>query len=196
MAGVRQFDEDKVLEVALEVFWRQGVAATSMPDLAEATGVRRGSLYNAYGGKEAIFLLAYERYAERFLAPLRQSLAADDPAKALSGFFRAAIDNMTMGSPAWGCLTTKTATDGSAESALVRQRLQGLLDAIAAMVEEALGRDDWRGRLALSPRAAADVIVTFTRGLAVMERVHGDRARLEATADALVRALVRDGKGS
>ena len=52
MVGTRQFDEDEMLAGALEVFWRKGFTGTSMIDLAEATGIQRGSLYNAYGDKE------------------------------------------------------------------------------------------------------------------------------------------------
>ncbi len=79
MAGVRQFDEAAAMEAALSLFWRQGLAATSMPDLAGATGVQRGSLYNAYGDKEAIFLRAFDLYAERFLAAARAVSRARRP---------------------------------------------------------------------------------------------------------------------
>ena len=51
MVGTRQFDEDALLEAALRAFWQNGFVATSMIDVAEATGVQRGSLYNAYGDK-------------------------------------------------------------------------------------------------------------------------------------------------
>ena len=37
-------------------FWRKGLHDATMQDLAAATGVLRGSLYHAYGDKEAIFL--------------------------------------------------------------------------------------------------------------------------------------------
>ena len=60
MAGVRQFDEGAMIATALDLFWRQGLAATSMPDLAQATGIQRGSLYNAYGDKETIFLRSFD----------------------------------------------------------------------------------------------------------------------------------------
>ncbi|MCZ7153843.1 TetR/AcrR family transcriptional regulator, partial [Salmonella enterica] len=56
MAGVRQFDEGLALDKALALFWQKGYAATSMQELAAATGVQRGSLYNAYGDKETLFL--------------------------------------------------------------------------------------------------------------------------------------------
>ncbi|MDB6001907.1 MAG: TetR family transcriptional regulator, partial [Rhizobacter sp.] len=74
MAGVRQFDEEQALEKALSLFWRKGFAQTSMQELAAVTGVQRGSLYNAYQGKEAFFLQVFERYRERFLAELGAEL--------------------------------------------------------------------------------------------------------------------------
>ena len=39
MVGVRQFDEQEVIALALDVFWRKGLNDATMQDLAEATGV-------------------------------------------------------------------------------------------------------------------------------------------------------------
>src|SRR5258708_11261655 len=108
MVGTRQFDEDAMLEVALKTFWQHGFAATSMIDVAEATGVQRGSLYNAYGDKERLFLLAYERYASRFLDFVSRALSNPDPGVALTALFQGIIANMTEGAPSRGCLTTQT----------------------------------------------------------------------------------------
>src|SRR5262245_20280006 len=99
MAGVRQFDEQEVIGVALDVFWRRGLHAATMQDLAAATGVQRGSLYNAYGDKEAIFLRAFDRYAESFLETADRALAEGDAAARLRNFFNLIIVNMTSGSP-------------------------------------------------------------------------------------------------
>jgi AcrR family transcriptional regulator len=55
MAGTKQFNEEEALDRALDLFWRRGFGPTSMQDLAQATGVIRGSLYHAYGDKQAIF---------------------------------------------------------------------------------------------------------------------------------------------
>lgn len=190
MVGVRQFDENAALAAALETFWTQGLAATTMPDLARATGVQRGSLYNAYGDKETIFLRAFDLYEDRFLKAVEASLAEEDAGKLLSGFFGTAIANMTAGSPPRGCLTTKTAADGSTASALVHQRLRMLLDRLSTMLEAAFARPGVASQLALSPSEAAAVVVTFTRGLAVMERIVGNRDFLSRTASSLTRALV------
>ena len=75
MVGARQFDEQEVIAIAIDVFWRKGLHDATMQDLATATGVQRGSLYNAYGDKEAIFLLAFDQYAGQFLETAGKALA-------------------------------------------------------------------------------------------------------------------------
>lgn len=190
MAGVRQFDEAAMIETALDLFWKQGLAATSMPDLAQATGIQRGSLYNAYRDKETIFLRSFELYSDRFLKSARSSLEAGDAETALMGFFRAAIDNMTSGSPQRGCLTTKTAGDGSVASPRIREKLREFLDSLTGIVKAALERPEIRARFVIEPAEAARVIVTFTRGLAVMERINGDHDDLMETARAFVKTLI------
>ena len=194
MAGVRQFDEEQVLSQALALFWRQGLRETSMLQLAEATGVQRGSLYHAYGSKETLFQLAFERYAARFLTAAKGALEEPDPRQALLTFFDIAIANMTQGTPPRGCLTTKTAAQLDSAGKPVRQQLRALLDELEEAVREALSGKAARKRLVLEPAEAARVIVIFTRGLAVRERVHGSPKRLRASAAALVRALFAEPK--
>ena len=189
MAGVRQFDEGEMLAGALEVFWRKGMRATTMADLAEATGVQRGSLYNAYGGKEDIFLLAFDGYVARFLASAAEALAAPDPRDGLKALFAFTIASMTNGTPARGCLSTRTATEAALDDPRVQGRLRGMLDELHRIVAAALSAAP--DRLAVAPEQAADLIVTFTRGLAVMERVYQDAAHLQRIADALVATLFR-----
>lgn len=190
MVGTRQFDEDELLEVALKTFWQNGFAATSMIDVAEATGVQRGSLYNAYGDKERLFLLAYERYAERFLASVRQTLSHPDPAVALTALFKEAIANMSEGAPTRGCLTTKTAIELPLAGKAIEARVKRLLEDFTALIRAALSTPAARQRLSCDPAAAADLAVTFTRGLAVMERAYRNPRHLEKMAQQFVRVLL------
>ena len=99
MAGKKQFNEDETLDRAITVFWERGYAATSMQDLAQATGVLRGSLYHAYGDKQAVFLRVFERYRRNFLDAARAQLANRDPAVALHDFFAYTIRTMTEAVP-------------------------------------------------------------------------------------------------
>src|SRR4051794_32676182 len=59
MAEKRPIDEEAVFNVALDVLVCRGYKEATMVELAEATGVQRGTLYHAYGGKEELFLWAF-----------------------------------------------------------------------------------------------------------------------------------------
>ena len=191
MVGARQFDEHEVMAIALDVFWRKGLHDATMQDLATATGVQRGSLYNAYGDKEAIFLRAFDRYAEQFLKNAGNALARGDAAARLKSFFAAAIANMTSGSPPRGCLTTRTALDTAISSPAVRQSVQSLLSRLEQLITKAIGSASNRP-LAIDANRLARVVVTFTRGLAVMERAGYSRKQLKEAAATFVDALVGD----
>jgi TetR/AcrR family transcriptional repressor of nem operon len=194
MVGTRQFDENVLLEVALKTFWQNGFAATSMIDVAEATGVLRGSLYNAYGDKEQLFLLAFERYASRFLDFVRQTLSDPDPAAALTALFKESIAHMTEGVPTRGCLTTRTAIELPLAGKAIEARVKRLIEDFTALIRDALSTPAARRRLSCDPGIAADLAVTFTRGLAVMERAFRNPKHLEKMSEQFVRILLPEAR--
>jgi len=54
MGRPREFDVDKALDLALQVFWRKGYEGASMADLTETMGITKPSLYSAFGNKEEL----------------------------------------------------------------------------------------------------------------------------------------------
>src|SRR5258706_8605211 len=161
MVGARQFDEQEVIAIAIDVFSRKGLHDATMQDLAAATGVQRGSLYNAYGDKEAIFLRAFDQYAGQFLETAGQSLAEGGAAARLRNFLDVIIVNMTSGSPSRGCLTTRAALDAAISSEDVRERGQGLLSRLEQLVSKAIGSAPNKSH-AGDANSLARVRVTFT----------------------------------
>lgn len=58
----RGFDRDTALDTVIRVFWRKGYEATSVRDLSQELGIGQPSLYNAFGGKRALFTEAVGVY--------------------------------------------------------------------------------------------------------------------------------------
>ena len=86
MARTKAFDEDVVLDRAVELFWDQGYEATSISDLEEHLGVGRQSLYNTFGDKRELFVQALQRYASQNRDKLVAALGEPDAGwKALNG---------------------------------------------------------------------------------------------------------------
>ncbi len=67
MPWEKTFDIDEATDKAIEVFWKKGYEATSMSDLTQAMQINKGSLYNAFGSKKALFDRALARYASHWV---------------------------------------------------------------------------------------------------------------------------------
>jgi AcrR family transcriptional regulator len=65
---------DRIHDVALAVFERNGISATSMDDVARELGVSRPTLYYYYSTKEELLLEVVARQAELILADLTHRL--------------------------------------------------------------------------------------------------------------------------
>src|SRR5215469_3464343 len=89
----REFEETTVLDRALDAFWSSGYEATSLDDLAAATGLARGSIYAAFHDKEELYLRTLDRFAARTRKLFEDAAAdADKLADALTKFFLKAIE--------------------------------------------------------------------------------------------------------
>ena len=183
----REFDHDDVLRIAFDQFWRKGVRGTSLSDIARDAGVQRGSLYNAFGSKEALILCAYERYASEYLGSLQKALGSGTLRKRLTAFFDLTIKNFRSGSPPRGCPTTRGlmelgSVEGEGLDENARQAFADLVARITGLVQGALSEGAERGEFKGAPEIAALHIVTVTRGLAVLERAFGDEVQLRKIA--------------
>lgn len=183
----REFDHDDVLRVAFDQFWRNGVRGTSLSDIARDAGVQRGSLYNAFGSKEALFLTAYERYAGDYVNALQKALSVGTLRERLTAFFDLTIKNFRSGSPPRGCPTTRGlmelgAAEGEGLDENARQVFAGLMERITKLLQETLAEGARRGEFKGDAEVAALHIATMTRGLAVLERAFGDEAQLRKIA--------------
>jgi AcrR family transcriptional regulator len=66
----QQYDVDRLLAVAVEVFIERGYDGTSMGDLARATGLSKSSIYHHIESKEQLLRLAVERAVGALFAVL------------------------------------------------------------------------------------------------------------------------------
>ncbi|MBS7254469.1 TetR/AcrR family transcriptional regulator [Flavobacterium branchiicola] len=65
MARTKEFNEDKALDKAIEIFWHKGYNGTSAQDLVTHLGLSRSSLYDTFGDKQKLFVKALKRYQEQ-----------------------------------------------------------------------------------------------------------------------------------
>lgn len=106
----RQYDEDKVLQAAEQVFWQKGYSATSLDDLAGAMGMNRPSIYRAFGDKEAIYRKVLMLFCQKMESVYGQTmLDSGDIRQRLKRFYSGALRVYTADAQAKGCLVMSTA---------------------------------------------------------------------------------------
>ena len=83
---------DVILERAAELFAKQGVAATTVRDIADAVGILSGSLYHHFPSKDAIVDAIVSSFMDDLVARYDDVLATEpDPAAKLRGLVHASI---------------------------------------------------------------------------------------------------------
>lgn len=167
MARPSEFDRDEVLLRAMEVFWCQGYEATGMPDLVEAMGIGRQSLYNTFESKRGLFLEALRVYQGERAKSLNKVLAsAGSPLKGVETLLTS-IATATGVARTRGCLSVNTAAEIGVKDEEVAEILrQGALRSkadIAAALAQAKQQDELPP--GLDEAAAADFVLTVMRGL-------------------------------
>src|SRR5215475_10872604 len=102
----REFDRQKALQRAMELFWAQGYEGTTLEALQKAMGgITAPSFYAAFGSKEQLFREAIELYNETEGAPMRKALAEGKTARAsMEGLLRAAAIAFSQRDRPRGCL--------------------------------------------------------------------------------------------
>lgn len=112
MPRTKQFNEEKILNKAMELFWERGFHATSIQDLVNHLGINRASIYDTYGGKSQLFDKAFRHYQDMSYASLKKIMDTEPNVKA--GFrtlFRKAIEDVKTGACAKGCFVVNTITE-------------------------------------------------------------------------------------
>lgn len=112
MPWEKSFDEAEAVQKAMMLFWEKGYEATSITELIETTGVNRGSLYNAFGGKHELFVQSLLKYdAEIRRATLAELEAMDSPVEAIRVLFNAIVQEAVADSEKKGCFLVNTALE-------------------------------------------------------------------------------------
>lgn len=84
---------NKILECAIQIFPREGFAATDVQQIADAAGVGKGTIYRHYGNKEQLFLAAAKYVREQMLDEAEaQANRETEPFARLRSGIRAVID--------------------------------------------------------------------------------------------------------
>lgn len=191
MGRPKEFEPDAVVEQAMETFWTKGYAGTSPADLAEATGVAKGSLYNAFGSKRDLFDKALDLYGSTGARLTEEYLARPGTAKERIRAYLAFLVDVDLEGPVRrGCLAANTALelggrDEEASRAVLRME-ERTIELLTARIEQGLRDGDVTP--GTDAKAQARFLMNTIVGLRVMAKTF-DRPTLHGIIDTALAGL-------
>ena len=180
MPRTKEFNPDEALEQVMAQFWTCGYAATSVQDLVEATGLSRSSLYDTFGGKQALYLAALDQYRRQGTQALCAELeAGGSPLEAVRRVFEQVACDCAAGTR--GCFVANATVERAARDPETGRRaaesLRNMQAAFARAVRRAQEADEVpAGRDA---EALGHFLTNAYYGLRTTARVGLDRSALE-----------------
>lgn len=189
----RAYEPDVALGKALDLFRRDGFAATSLDDLSAATGMNRPSLYGAFGDKRDLYIKSYQRYRDDARTSMADIFRAEAPLRErLERIYRIALYIYLSGeSGPRGCFTVMTAASEAVSDPDIRSMVvEGLTE-----LDKAFGicfrHARERGELpeGADPAALAHLASATIHTIAIRARARVPRGELEAIVKGAVDVL-------
>src|SRR6202048_4375279 len=118
----RAYQPEIALGKALDLFRKDGFAATSLDDLSTATGMNRPSLYGAFGDKRELYIKSYQRYRDDARAAMIRIFREELPIRTRLGrIYAVALDIYLSGEAGpRGCFTVMTAASEAVSDPEIR----------------------------------------------------------------------------
>ena len=186
MARVKQFDQEEVLEKAMNLFWKKGFHATSMQDLVDKLGINRASIYATFNNKNELFQKALALYQEqnskRKAAFLYQYV---NVRQGLYFLFESEVSNSLLGKSRTGCFLVNSI----AELANADEKLNQIMDQYKAGFEQVYFNYLQYGvnQGQVSPykdiRAISNYLFTLYSGIKLISKIQNSKEELMKIAN-------------
>lgn len=173
MPWEKTFEESDVVEQAMQVFWEKGYAATSVSDITDATGIKRGSLYHAFGSKHDLFVQTLLKYGgERRTNKLRLLESIDDPREAIEMFFDSLVKATVDDPNRKGCLLFNTALEYSSHDDDVRRIVSKGVNEVITFFEGRIKQGKELGTIphSVDTSSTAKALIALVVGIRVLGR--------------------------
>jgi TetR/AcrR family transcriptional repressor of nem operon len=184
MARPKEFDPERALLKAMNLFWGLGYENTSIEALMREMGIARQSLYDTFGDKRTLYLKALAFYRDRTNGDMQRMLESTPSVKAGFAKLLYGLAAETRQQHERGCLLLSANLQRDPKDVVVNDLLRDNQARVEAIFATALRRAQKDGELSASedPAALARFFVVTIQGMRAIARLHSDRKALEQVA--------------
>ncbi|GKU77453.1 TetR/AcrR family transcriptional regulator [Paenibacillus sp. L3-i20] len=179
MGRIREFDEEKVLDAAMELFWEKGYEATSLSDLTSRMGIQKPSIYSTFGDKKVLFEAALRKYTMSRASLVRTRLQSHPSVKeAFRAFFEGIVAEGYTESHSRGCFCINTMVELAPHDEKFEVLTREHQMYLAVIFQETIERGIQSGELesGINAKALSQALIIALIGLTVMMKSRPERS--------------------
>ncbi|WP_337104301.1 TetR/AcrR family transcriptional regulator [Paenibacillus sp. YIM B09110] len=192
MVRPREFDEQEALIAAMNVFWEKGYEAASLSDLTSRMGIRRPSLYAAFGGKKELFEAALSKYSELSLSFIQNRMRNTPTVKeAFRVYLYGIVDGAGENNPDFGCLCVNTMVELAPHDETFAAFTKDFQTKTIDIFEQTIADGIRKGELSstLNASSLAHAMMVSSIGLSVARKSKPDRAYIANAVEEILKLL-------
>ena len=192
MARTKVFDEQLVLDKAMNLFWQKGYNATSAQDLVDGLGISRSSMYDTFGDKHSLFVTVLKQYRkERIDTMIDGANKAGDVEEYIRSVFELVKAEALSDNRSKGCFMINSVV----ELAPVDSEIAAIANSIMHDTEEALfklikkGQDTGIFTTKYPARSLARFVFNSLNGLRVTVKFDANKKMFDDIVNVCLSAL-------
>jgi TetR/AcrR family transcriptional repressor of nem operon len=190
----REFDVDQALDAAMRAFWAKGYEATSLADLMAVTGLHKGSLYQTFGDKHALFVQALKRYLEDMRRQKNEILKqAPTPLDGIRNVMHCMIDIADSDDTCpMGCMAINSLVELAPHDAKVQEIMGDHAARMRRSLEEVVADAQTAGQIGQDRpvELVTAILITFMAGIGTLMRGQLSKPAAHDLLDAQLETLL------
>jgi TetR/AcrR family transcriptional repressor of nem operon len=166
-----EFNPERVLDAAMDLFWRQGYDATSLQSLLKVMGLSKSSLYQAFGNKQQLFEQCLQRYQQMIRADWLERLNGEASGRQfIIDTLLSTVEEAHGSASPRGCLIMNTASEFAQSNPKIAEKVNEGVENFKEIFFTAVqqGQADGTISRAKDPELLANYLVSSMSGLRTM----------------------------
>jgi TetR/AcrR family transcriptional repressor of nem operon len=134
-----QFNPDRALDNAMQLFWRKGYESSSLQNLLDSMQLSKSSFYQTFKSKPQLFQQSIRRYRRHSTRRLLDTLSRADNARSfIETLFNNIADETDGPDARRGCLLLNTANEFAQTDPHIADIVADSLEQITSILEQAI----------------------------------------------------------
>lgn len=188
MPRVKLFNREDAKQKAMELFWEKGYASTSLSDLTAYLNIGKGSFYDTFQSKYALFEECFDLYRNTKLASLEGLLQQEPDVKiGVRKMLELNLEQLLLDDKHRGCFISNTCSEFGGSNEILKTQLQDHFSKMREILFNYLESGNLNQQVHVE--SLTNILLTFLLGMNQESKLNIDKDQYLLSIENLLKLL-------